>query len=205
MRGNASQAMRPHPWRLVGALRVCAVLHKRQDRGWASCPTRPAHAPNPWRPTVPRTLTPPPQIVSRWPRQGQSVKEQSSTPALEDTASPLRTDTLSKAGYGWVGGTVGRHGWRSRAYRDVLAACPANPPVPGQARARTNSRQLILILILIRLRLSAFKKQTPKKNAPTEVGACPLERDVGSVLRGQGDPGEGRIALHPHVPGTGRR
>ncbi len=31
---------------------------------------------------------------------------------------------------GWVGGTVGRHGWRPRAYRDVLAACPANPPTP---------------------------------------------------------------------------
>ena len=37
----------------MGALRVCAVLHKRQGRGWASCPTRPAHAPDPWRPTVP--------------------------------------------------------------------------------------------------------------------------------------------------------
>ena len=64
MRGNASQAMRLHPWRLVGALLVCAVLHKRQDRGWASCPTRPAHAPDPWRPTVPKTPTPPPSTHS---------------------------------------------------------------------------------------------------------------------------------------------
>nr|TKK08958.1 hypothetical protein SrhCFBP13529_01740 [Stenotrophomonas rhizophila] len=32
--------------------------------------------------------------------------------------------------YGWVGGTVERHGWRERAYTDVLAACPANPTVP---------------------------------------------------------------------------
>ena len=180
--------------------------------GHAVNPSLEARERHPWRPTVPRTHTPPPQTVSRWPGQGQSGTEQSNTSALKDAASSLRTSTLSKAGYGWVGGTVGRHGWRSRAYTDVLAACPANPPVPGQASAGTNARPLILLRLKLWLplrlwlRLSASKKKyPPKKNAPTEAGACPLERDLGSVLRGQGDPGEGRIALHPHVPGTGRR
>jgi len=41
-------------------------------------------------------------------------------------------------GAGWDCGTVGRHGWRSRAYRDVLAACPASPPSPAQPVARAN-------------------------------------------------------------------
>ncbi|EMF62823.1 Hypothetical protein EPM1_0499 [Stenotrophomonas maltophilia EPM1] len=34
---------------LDGALLVRAVLRTRQDRGWASCPTRQSHAPGPWR------------------------------------------------------------------------------------------------------------------------------------------------------------
>ncbi len=38
-----------HPCKLVGALLVCAVLRTRQDRGSASCPTRPGHASGPWR------------------------------------------------------------------------------------------------------------------------------------------------------------
>ena len=37
------------PCKLDGALLVCAVLRTRQDRGWASCPTRPRHASRPWR------------------------------------------------------------------------------------------------------------------------------------------------------------
>jgi len=41
--------------------------------------------------------------------------------------------SASRCRCGWVGGTVERHGWRERAYRDVLAACPANPPAPGPA------------------------------------------------------------------------
>ncbi len=41
-------------------------------------------------------------------------------------------------GAGWDCGTVGRHGWRSRAYTDVLAACPASPPSPAQPVARAN-------------------------------------------------------------------
>jgi hypothetical protein len=31
-----------------------------------------------------------------------------------------------------VRGTVVRQGWRTRAYKDVLAACPANPHTPAQ-------------------------------------------------------------------------
>ena len=47
LRSGASQAKRPHPWGLDGALLVCAVLRTQQDRGWASCPTRPRHASGP--------------------------------------------------------------------------------------------------------------------------------------------------------------
>ncbi|CRD67127.1 conserved hypothetical protein [Stenotrophomonas thermophila] len=35
------------PCRLGRRLLVCAVLRTRQDRGWASCPTRPRHASGP--------------------------------------------------------------------------------------------------------------------------------------------------------------
>jgi hypothetical protein len=44
----------------------------------------------------------------------------------------LATSQLSKGRRGWVCGTVERHGWRERAYMDVLAACPAKPPPPAQ-------------------------------------------------------------------------
>ncbi len=47
LRSSASQAKRPHPCRLGRRLLVCAVLRTRQDRGWASCPTRPRHASGP--------------------------------------------------------------------------------------------------------------------------------------------------------------
>ncbi len=36
-----------HPCSLDRRLRVCAILRTRQGRGWASCPTRRAHAPDP--------------------------------------------------------------------------------------------------------------------------------------------------------------
>ena len=47
LRSSASQAKRPHPCKLGRRLLVCAVLRTRQDRGWASCPTRPRHASGP--------------------------------------------------------------------------------------------------------------------------------------------------------------
>ncbi len=47
LRSSASQANRPHPCKLGRRLLVCAVLRTRQDRGWASCPTRPRHASGP--------------------------------------------------------------------------------------------------------------------------------------------------------------
>jgi len=62
LRSSASQAKRPHPWGLVGALLVCAVLRTRQDRGWASCPTRPRHASGPWR--LRSCIGPPPPLDS---------------------------------------------------------------------------------------------------------------------------------------------
>ena len=49
LRSRASQAKRPYPWGLGRGLLVCAVLRTRQDRGWASCPTRPRHASGPCR------------------------------------------------------------------------------------------------------------------------------------------------------------
>ncbi len=58
LRSSASQAKRPHPCKLGRRLLVCAVLRTRQDRGWASCPTRPRHASGPWR-SRPRNRTHP--------------------------------------------------------------------------------------------------------------------------------------------------
>ncbi len=49
LRSSASQAKRPHPWGLGRGLLVCAVLRTRQDRGGASCPTRPRYTSGPCR------------------------------------------------------------------------------------------------------------------------------------------------------------
>jgi len=54
-----------------------------------------------------------------------------------------------KGGYGWVGGTVERHGWRERAYKDVLAACPAGPPVPDQVKRRRGDALFLLLSLLL--------------------------------------------------------
>jgi len=46
--GEAGQgALQVRPCKLGRRLLVCAVLRTRQDRGWASCPTRPRHASGP--------------------------------------------------------------------------------------------------------------------------------------------------------------
>ncbi len=51
-------------------------------------------------------------------------------------AAALPTHPHTVGGWcGWVGGTVGRHGWRPRASRDGFTACPANPPAPTQPTA----------------------------------------------------------------------
>lgn len=41
----------------------------------------------------------------------------------------------------WVAGTVRRQGWRLRAYRDVLAACPGHPHPPHHASETNGSRR----------------------------------------------------------------
>gem|GEM_PF-2252388 len=46
--------------------------------------------------------------------------------------------STSRCRCGWVGGTVGRHGWRPRASRDGFTACPANPPAPVPATQATS-------------------------------------------------------------------
>ena len=46
---------------------VCAVLRARQDRGWASCPTRPRHASGPWRQ---RSCQPTPPRLRQFPGDG---------------------------------------------------------------------------------------------------------------------------------------
>ncbi len=45
--GSGCGGRSTHPWGLGRGLLVCAVLRTRQDRGWASCPTRPRHASGP--------------------------------------------------------------------------------------------------------------------------------------------------------------
>ncbi|PJL39127.1 hypothetical protein B9Y78_09145 [Stenotrophomonas maltophilia] len=65
LRSSASQAKRPHPCKLGRRLLVCAVLRTRQDRGWASCPTRPRHASGPCG-SRPRNRTHP--AFDRFPR-----------------------------------------------------------------------------------------------------------------------------------------
>ncbi|WP_457318769.1 hypothetical protein, partial [Stenotrophomonas sp. P5_B8] len=69
-----------------------------------------------------------------------------------------------------VCGPVGRHGLRPRAYMDVLAACPAHPPVPAQASEGAHPRRLKMKLTLILQLPSALEsppqaKEKPKKNA----------------------------------------
>jgi len=69
------------------------------------------------------------------------------------------------------GGTVGRHGWRSRAYTDVLAACPATL-WPDSPRAESNSP----------LKLTLRTPQTDRGRAHTPTSSpasAPAPRGTG--------------------------
>ncbi|QBL40355.1 hypothetical protein MG068_07455 [Stenotrophomonas sp. ASS1] len=46
-RCRSAGALQVRPCKLGSRLLACAFLRTRQDRGWASCPTRPRHASGP--------------------------------------------------------------------------------------------------------------------------------------------------------------
>src|SRR6185437_4139016 len=119
-------------------------------RGWASCPTRPRACLGPMAPTVLPAHTAPPLTVSRhlvdprraWMDVHTVSKSMNGLDVIHawrgSTCRPRSTPTnssrnLSKAGWVRLRGRE-RHGWRDRAYRDVLAASPATGPTPPSLR-----------------------------------------------------------------------
>jgi len=139
LRSSASQAKRPHPWGLGRRLLVCAVLRTRQDRGWASCPTRPRHASgpcgsHPCHPTPPR------------PRQVHEAERMAKARAVSDVGwrkNGVRSAFALLFSFPWVdargncqrpGGWAGqgcpRHGCRGQAPMDGFTASPAQPTCP---------------------------------------------------------------------------
>ncbi len=167
LRSSASQTKRPHPCKLDRRLLVCAVLRTRQDRDWASCPTRPRHASGPCgsRPCA----APPARPLTHSggsARHGKKKEEQEQkrhttcpAPLPSDRSHPRMAwiycvdqgrhlpgiaiyqpssgNRRRRGGVGWQ--DRWRHGWRHRAPRDWFTACPANPHRPAQP-AETQSR-----------------------------------------------------------------
>ena len=135
------------------------VLRTRQDRRWASCPTRPRHASGPCRgrscPARPPLPAHHPAGAVGWlfKDKGRSSADQRSAPTkAEDTTAaarcfrshePLLLTPLSGGPAAPAGNRQGggqgtaqdrwRHGWRHRAPRDGFTACPAQSPVPLQS------------------------------------------------------------------------
>ncbi len=153
LRSSASQAKRPHPWGLDGALRVCAVLRTRQDRGWASCPTRPRHASGPWRQRSCQPTSPHPRQfpgdgwIGLGITRGHAVR---SVFRWKTDLIPIDFVIRQRLIHAWRGSTADReklskagwvrlrgrepHGCGDRAYMDVLAAAPATGPTPPPHR-----------------------------------------------------------------------
>jgi len=146
------------PCKLGRRLLVCAVLRTRQDRGWASCPTRPRHASGPCgsRPrnrthpafdSFSRSAVDPRHAWINLCRISKSIGSQIRFP-MENGSDPM-TPVIpgpiqpSPGNCQWWGG-VGwqdrwRHGWRHRAPMDGFTACPASPHRPAKP-AETQSR-----------------------------------------------------------------
>ena len=97
---------------------------------------------------------------------------------LGSTCRPRSTPTnssrnLSKAGWVRLRGRE-RHGWRDRAYRDVLAASPATGPTPP-----SHGMQLLLLLLLLPLRLRVPGAARPQHLQPAADGPCVPTNRIG--------------------------
>ncbi len=96
----------------------------------------------------------------------------------------------------WVRGTVVRHGWRTRAYRDVLAACPANPHTPAHPDARANQGFALSSSSALQL----LKETTPhprrdrhtlspmNSSSPVQIAAKPTALAVSNGSRKKNTP-----------------
>jgi hypothetical protein len=118
MRGSASQAMRSHPWRLVGAIH--GAQRSRQ-------PTR----------THPLTVFGC-STEKRWSTTSNTSNHSNHSNHSNQWVLLVLCvfchgcqPTVRGGGVGGRG-TVGRHGWRPRASRDGFTACPVNPHTPAQ-------------------------------------------------------------------------
>ncbi len=145
-------------------------LRTPQDRGRASCPTRPRHASGPCRgrscPARPPLPSHPPASAVGWllEARAEAVRTNGPHPPKHKTPQQRRADSeamnprfcprfravrprpqeIVGEGEGQAGQDRPRHPCRGRAYRDVLAACPARPaPSPSRSaatRRRKNPR-----------------------------------------------------------------
>ncbi len=119
------------PCKLGRRLLVCAVLRTRQDRGWASCPTRPRHASGP---CGSRPCTTHPPCLRQFPvaaRHGRKKEEQPwvarfacSQPSMarlyKSTAEPKKKDVAKAASF-----------FFSISSSETQCSCP---PSPGNCR-----------------------------------------------------------------------
>ena len=101
--------------------------------GHAVNPSMGARGRHPWRPTVPPTH-PYPALDSVLGRNERAT----SLSAWRCFALCGYQPTVEGGGV-WVRGTVGRHGWRSRASKDGFTACPADSHTPAQPGAAGNA------------------------------------------------------------------
>jgi hypothetical protein len=167
---------------LDGALLVCAVLRTRQDRGWASCPTRPRCASGPWRqrsckPTPPhlRQIAAPHRcwwvstLVDTHPRHAWMRAKR---PAFDFDFFFLifrggRTRKLSKAGRGGFAGVSAP--WMARlSPQGRVHGVPREPTPPGQAR--------LLIYAINQPRhegLSRWPSPSPRARPAARPGSAP--------------------------------
>ncbi|TQM05547.1 hypothetical protein FB552_3232 [Stenotrophomonas maltophilia] len=127
--GTAQGALQVRPCKLDRRLLVCAVLRTRQDRDWASCPTRPRHASGPCgsRPCAAPPARPLTQSGGSA-RHGKKKEEQE-----QKTKAAFRVDA------GWTNPLPHFdprdliHAWRGST---VSSKVDTHQPSPGNCRRR---------------------------------------------------------------------
>ncbi len=140
LRSSASQAKRPHPWGLGRGLLVCAVLRTRQDRGGASCPTRPRYTSAHAADTPATGPTPPSTVFRDLSARGVRSVFRRKTDLTPDrfrylTDVSTKVDTYQQppesveGGALWVGGCE-PHGCGDQAPMDGFTASPQTHSAP---------------------------------------------------------------------------
>ncbi len=134
--GRLRGPLQVHPCKLGRRLLVCAVLRTRQDRGWASCPTRPRHASGPCG-SRPRNRTHP--AFDRFPRSvgnalGDLTPEfHSISDGCVDQGRHLPKSTGNLSGVGRCGAAGPLAPWRAPSSphgRVYGVSCSLTPPRP---------------------------------------------------------------------------